>query len=282
VYPVIDRAHKKSPTTNTTTISTQEHKRCTQTLAKEQHTLNDGSTCDKYESVANPTLMKANCTPDEREQAITPNRDVNSTEDKFSKNTCKCGQETETGPLKDKDNELKKDLPSSLVLEDMMLYFSAQAPILFTTHGFSYQKATYDVTFENLVLGTRTKSLRSYIVHVNLLKQFTKIILRNPQLYILRMEKEAREGRIDVRWQVGGTPRLICRPFVYFGWWNGYIDGTSLFYVNSTGLYYKHILMQMRLLPMEEKCPITEWFTRSRSHRPSLLSFYREDDVSVK
>merc|ERR1719354_1304717 len=161
--------------------------------------------------------MKTNSTPKESEHTIAPNRDVigelSTKKDKFSKNTCKCGQDAGTGSVKDMDNELNKDLPSSSVLEDMMLYFTAQAPILFTTHGFTYQKATYDVTFENLVLGTRTKSLRLYIVHVNLLKQLTKIILRNPQMYILRMEKDTREGRIDVRWQVGGTPRLLCRRY---------------------------------------------------------------------
>jgi len=171
---------------------------------------------------------------------------------------CKSRESTQTHGNK------ATDLPTHAQLNELMNYFTIQAPIAFST-GWTYRKATHNVVFENMIFNTRTEGLRKYMNQIRLLKLIVRVLLKNPEFEIFQMTKEISDGRIDVRWHVHGAPRTLLRPLVYFGIWNGYVDGSSIFYVNSSGLYYKHILMQMSVLPSDLKTVLASaWMSRSR------------------
>ena len=159
----------------------------------------------------------------------------------------------EKDPKNSKENW--NDLPSEGQMTEMMLYFHDQAPKLFTTLGWSYIRCSYKVVFENQLIGTKTETLNSYILQINILKNLTKLVLYNPELSILQMNKNSTNGSIHVRWQVQGIPRYI-KPLAMIGLVDEressrYIDGYSIFYMKSDGLYHKHILMKMTPMKSE-------------------------------
>lgn len=176
-------------------------------------------------------------------------------------NVCLCDSKKNTGI----NGITRKDLPTQRQLDEIMLYFTLQAPFLFSPTGWTYRKATYNIVFQNMIFNTQTEGLRRYMTQVNILKLIVRGMLKTPELGILQMSKEVSDGRIDVRWHVHGVPRTVLKPLIYFGIWNGYVDGTSIFYVNSSGLYYRHILMQMSVLPGDLKTVVAAlWMSRLR------------------
>ena len=175
-------------------------------------------------------------------------------------------------PRNEDKRQQEKDLPTHAQLNDMMDYFVQQSTCLFSATGWTYRKATYNIVFENVMFKRRTEGLRAYIQQVNMLKLLVRVMLRNPELHIYQMSKDVTDGRIDVRWHVSGEPRTMFKPLVYFDVWNGDVDGTSVFYVNSSGLYYKHILMKMSILPSDLKCMLTHlWFSRARTRAIDIM-----------
>ena len=149
------------------------------------------------------------------------------------------------------------ELPTSDQLDEMMLHFTEQAPQLFKTAGWSYRNCSYKVIFENTILGTKTESLNAYILQINFMRNLAQLLLRNPELNVTRISKNINDGSIHVRWQVEGIPRYL-RPFSVFGLVDDkkfvrYIDGYSVFYMKSDGLYHRHILMNVTPLRNDKR-----------------------------
>lgn len=149
------------------------------------------------------------------------------------------------------------ELPTSEQLDEMMMYFTEQAPQLFKTAGWSYRNCSYKVIFENTILGTKTESLNAYILQINFMRNLTQLLLRNPELNVIRISKNINDGSIHVRWQVEGIPRYL-RPFSVFGVVDDkkfvrYTDGYSVFYMKSDGLYHRHILMNVTPLRNDKR-----------------------------
>lgn len=162
---------------------------------------------------------------------------------------CQCSESPSTKKSNLDDKKLSDDLPTREQLNEMMTYFLAQAPLLFTQSGWSYRKCSYKVIFENEILGTETTSLNSYVFQVNFMKNLTKFVLSNPEFDILQMHRGIADGTVHVRWQVQGVPRYV-KPFSMLGLLDErafyrYLDGYSVFYINSDGLYYRHVLTKM-------------------------------------
>ena len=166
------------------------------------------------------------------------------------------------------------NLPNEDQMNDLMYYFQEQAPKLFTPQGWSYVRCSYKVKFENRLIGTKSETLNSYILQVNVMKNITRFILYNPELYILRMTKNPLDGTIQVRWQVSGIARYI-KPLAKIGLVDEsesvrYIDGLSVFYMKDDGLYYKHILMKMTPMKSEEFRPVYAQIFSNFLYKPSL------------
>ena len=173
-------------------------------------------------------------------------------------------------PSQDKDN-----LPSKEQLDEMMVYFMKQAPALFTSTGWSYNKCSYNIVFENEMIGSKTNSLNAYVMQINLMKNIARFILSNPELDIFRMTRCISDGTIDIRWQVQGIPRYL-KPFSLFGLIDDrhfirYIDGYSIFYINSDGLYHRHTLSKVTPLRSNVKNTVTsQFFTQIGLRQPGL------------
>lgn len=141
------------------------------------------------------------------------------------------------------------DLPTDFQMDEMMSYFQEEGPKIFTKKGWSYLKCSYKIVFENCMIGTRTETLNSYIMQINVMKSLTKLILYNPELTIIRMAKDTSDGSIHIRWQVHGLPRYFV-PFAFLGLVDErssmkYIDGFSIFFMKNDGLYHRHLLIKM-------------------------------------
>ena len=181
-----------------------------------------------------------------------------------------------SGPNKKNQNKQQKlnDLPDEDQMNDLMYYFHEQAPKLFAPQGWSYVRCSYKVNFENRLIGTKSETLNSYILQVNVMKNITRFLLYNPELCILRMTKNTLDGTIQVRWQVSGIARYI-KPLAKIGIVDEsesvrYIDGISVFYMKNDGLYYKHILMKMTPMKSEEFRPVYAQIFSNFMYKPSL------------
>ena len=169
--------------------------------------------------------------------------------------------QTKTSAKKIKNN----DLPSEKQLDEMMYYIYEQAPKLFSHSGWSYNKCSYKIIFENMILRSKTETLNAYIMQINVMKNITRLILSNPELSIMRMTKDVENGSLHIRWQVQGVPRYLL-PFYFLGILNEkrsvrYIDGFSIFYVKDDGLYHRHLLLKMTPLQNElNRTPMSQMF----------------------
>ena len=155
------------------------------------------------------------------------------------------------------------NLPTTEQLNEMMYHFQDQAPNLYTS-GWTYNKCSYKVIFENQMIGTTTNTLNSYIFQINTMRKISRLFLVDPELSIIRMTKNLEDGTIHVRWQLQGIPRYIW-PLSFLGHrndpqWLKYIDGFSTFYICDDGLYHKHILMKMVPRKNPEKKSVAAMF----------------------
>jgi len=185
---------------------------------------------------------------------------VDNEKDKLRENSCR--------------KENWNDLPNEHQLDEMMYYFQDQSTKLFSRKGWSYLKCSYKVVFENRLVGTKTETLNSYILQINLMKNITKAVLYNPELSILRMTKQTSDGSIHVRWQVQGIPRYI-KPLAMIGLVDEqestrYIDGFSVFYMKNDGLYHRHILMKMTPMKKEEFRTVFSQIFSNIMYKPAL------------
>jgi len=202
-------------------------------------------------------------------------RNINTKENTFNninEQICRhCNKDMGNGKHKHKSH-----LPSAQQLDDMMLYFMTHAPDLFTSSGWTYQKASHNIIFENFMFGgTRTKSLNAYIRQIKCMKLIARLTISNPALNILQINRSIADGTIHVRWQVHGLRREL-QPFIMFRLFDRnhyirYIDGYSIFYINSNGLYHRHILSQVRRSQNYSKAKLVSlWLAQLGLRQPEL------------
>ena len=152
--------------------------------------------------------------------------------------------------------DIDTDLPSESQLYELMNYFQEKTPKLFSNQGWTYDKCSERIVFQNMMFSTETSTKRSYIFQINLLKMIMKLIFETPELSIVRITKNHLDGTIHVRWQIQGTPWWLKMHSLFYEnhrQYIRYVDGFSMFYVKSDGLYHKHILMKMTPLRNENK-----------------------------
>nr|XP_047128578.1 uncharacterized protein LOC100211419 isoform X1 [Hydra vulgaris] len=171
-------------------------------------------------------------------------------------------------------NFIDPGLPSESQLYELMNYFVEKAPKLFSDQGWTYDKCSEKIIFQNMMFFIETSTKRSYIAQINILKMIMKSIFEKPELSVVRITKNSQDGTIHIRWQIQGIPwwlKVLTILNDNHSQYMRYIDGFSVFYIKSDGLYHKHILMKMTPLRNENKeSTLSSFLTKIGYFSPDL------------
>jgi len=116
-----------------------------------------------------------------------------------------------------------------------------------------------ELVFQDNIRGMRVVGLEKYKVLVNIMRIVAHIRFLYVKMTILSVSKEEEAGIVNIRWRIVGLGmmRLLLRYFPDRLWEKGsmersaptYIDGFSIFYVDSKSKIYQHTMDRV----MEDK-----------------------------
>ncbi|XP_065200492.1 uncharacterized protein LOC135831721 [Planococcus citri] len=158
---------------------------------------------------------------------------------------------------KSQNTEEPKDCgrPSNEHLEKVFLTLSEDLPRLFVK-PMNYGIFNRDVILENNIRGTRSVGITSYVSQIALLKAVGHFKFAHVKFVILKITKHPEEGTVKCRWRIQGISALraiatfftsktgttlqkISEPPIWY-------DGFSIYYLNSEGEIYKHVIDKMQ------------------------------------
>jgi len=109
-----------------------------------------------------------------------------------------------------------------------------------------------EVVLQDNIRGVKVVGLEKYMLLVNMMKLLAHMRFVYVRMHLLSITKEEEEGIIKLRWRVVGLGflRLVLRYFPDKLWEKGnmermspsYIEGYSIFYVDSNSKIYHHTM----------------------------------------
>ncbi|KAK0073876.1 hypothetical protein PV325_009076 [Microctonus aethiopoides] len=175
-----------------------------------------------------------------------------SVDDKYSKTDTNAHCNREDGPnnqqLEHIRNTLARDLPR---------FFCA---------SIEYRIYRHDLEFINNYKGIITKGIHNYIKQVLYLRVSGHLLYAYIKFDVLKITIHPEENTVKVRWRIRGLSTLkvfsqfwkikftnLAQSIEQLETWH---DGFSTYYVDSTGLVYKHVADKM--MPDDETIPVKD------------------------
>lgn len=162
---------------------------------------------------------------------------------------CRAKENRENG---DRDpNSRDRDRPNRDQLSAVQDHMAENLPKLFVKFH-SYDIYTNDVIFENnwyLGQSYATAGVTAYALEIAKLRLFVHLRYANVRMQLLKTTTNDAEGAVQVRWRIMGIPQVKAVMFWKFLPWSDrsstavdseWLDGFSTFFVNGSGLIYKH------------------------------------------
>jgi len=180
--------------------------------------------------------------------------------------------------------------PSPEQLEHVFNVLSKTLPRLFV-QPLDYSIYHPEIIFENNIRGTRTVGLFHYVKQIALLRMIGHFKFAYVRFDILKITSHPEDGTVKVRWRIRG----ISGMKVFFNFWKfnilklketidkeseSWYDGFSIFFVDSNGKVYKHIVDKMQPDP-EEKVDSLKPLSPLAAKLALMLGLVPRDNVDL-
>ncbi|KAK3747836.1 hypothetical protein QZH41_015992, partial [Actinostola sp. cb2023] len=152
---------------------------------------------------------------------------------------------------------------------------------IFFQKGHGYDLYHKRVTFINGLTNTTFSGLRTYKCVMTSMRLAAHLCMTDIKMHILKITKDSKECNIKVRWRVSGTPRYAA--FVgkqKDGSNNRYVDGFSIFEVDTSGLICCHRLL--KLMPSQSPQPVNPLWALNTAAMIALLRQQRSFEMLAR
>ncbi|RWS04972.1 hypothetical protein B4U79_10331 [Dinothrombium tinctorium] len=138
------------------------------------------------------------------------------------------------------------------------LFIFLQLPRIFGSHDFSIYSS--DIVFEDNIRGVKTSGIFAYVNNLRLLKILLYVKYSSIKVELLKITQHPEDGTVKVRWRIAGYPGYFKLLFGIFRKYRPsfrvgtvtkditeWIDGFSIFYINSDGKICRHVCDKVSL-----------------------------------